>query len=301
MRESLIDGWRLGGAALHFILEHRPVRRYMLIATALLALFWAGAAVAGVLLRRHAGPLEYVLVGLGALYVLSLMVTAAAVGLAGLIAETLDDRPAGVGTGWRVVRERRGSIARWAVVDCLVGLPSRAVGSWSVDQLVSLLLGFGWGLLTFFALPTIAVTGANARDTARHSLRLVRSQWGEAVYSTVYLWLRAVVVFGVPAVASVAAGVLLIRASREFLGIVFFAAGAAGLALTYLLAQGARSVVTVVLYRFASEGVVYPAFPEELLHRSVRGPSAVINRIARRIEGDRLRRLRRRVLGELER
>jgi hypothetical protein len=91
--------------------------------------------------------------------------------------------------------------------------------------------------------------------------------------------------------------VLLIRAGAEITGAILFTAGVAGLALTYLLAQGARAVITVVLYRFAESARVYPAFPAELLERSVRGPSTVLSRIARRIEGDRLQRLRKRLLG----
>jgi len=300
MRESLSDGWRLGGASLRFILEHRPVRRYTLVAAAIVVVLWAAGAAAGVVLRRHAGPVEYVLIGVAGAYLLSLMVTAASVGLAGLVADCLDGRPVVASTGWEVVRRRRRAIAGWAIVDCAIGLPSRTIGSWSVDQFASILLGFGWGLLNFFAIPTIALTGYNARQTARHSLQLARRQWGDAVYGTVYLWLRAVVVFGLPSAASVAVGVLLIRAGAEFLGAVLFVAGVAGLALTYLLAQGAKSVITVVLYRFADSGMVYPGFPAELLHRSVRGPSSVINRIARRIEGERMQRLRRRLLGEAE-
>jgi hypothetical protein len=57
-------------------------------------------------------------------------------------------------------------------------------------------------------------------------------------------------------------------------------------------------VLTVVLYRYAESGTVYPAFPTELLERSLRGPSSLLRRLARRIEGDRTRRLRRRVLGD---
>jgi hypothetical protein len=98
----------------------------------------------------------------------------------------------------------------------------------------------------------------------------------------------------------VAGGVLLLRAGAELLGVLLLVAGVVGLALTYLLIQGARSVITVVLYRFVTSGTVYSAFPVELLERSVRGPSSAVNRVARRIEGDRLRRLRRRVLGDIE-
>jgi hypothetical protein len=120
------------------------------------------------------------------------------------------------------------------------------------------------------------------------------------VYSTVYLWVRAVVVFGLPAAAAAVVGVLLIRHGAVITGGALFATGVTGLALTYLLIQTARAVLTVVLYRFAESGTVYDAFPADLLERGLRGPSSMLRRVAARIEGDRVRRLRRRLLGGAE-
>jgi hypothetical protein len=300
MRDYLSSGWQLGGAALRFVLRDRTLQRFVLRATGVVLVIAAGVAVAAVALRREAGPVEYVLVGLAAYYCLSLMVTAVAVGVAGLVADSLDSRPVTPATGWHVIRRRRRSIAGWAVLDLLLGVPSRLVGSWTVEQLAVLALGFGWALLSFFAIPTIALTGGSAWSVARRSARLVRGHWGDAIYSTVYLWVRAVVLLGLPAAALVAVGVLLLRNDAEILGGALFASGVTGLALAFLATHVARAVLTVVLYRYADSGTVYPDFPAELLQRSVRGPSAVVRRLAQRIEGDRIRRLRRRVLGDLD-
>jgi hypothetical protein len=298
MGASLSDGWRLGGAALAFVSAHRPLQRFVLGAVTIVFAISVAGAVIAVMLRRQAGPVGYALVGLAAYYGLSVLVTAVSVGVAGLVAETLEGRPVTPATGWRVMRSRRRTIAGWALVDLVAGIPSRAIGSWTVDQLGVLLIGFGWSLVSFFAIPTIALTSASPLATARHSLRLVRGQWGDAVYSTVSLWVRAVVVFGLPSAGSAVVGVLLIRHGRVVAGGALFAAGVAGLALTYLLAQTARSVLTVVLYRYAEAGRIFEGFPAELIARGLRGPSSVARRIATRIESDRLLRLRRRVLGD---
>jgi hypothetical protein len=300
MRDYASDGWLLGGAALGFVLGNRALQRFVLLSAGITVVAAAGVAVAAVALRREAGPLGYVLVGLAAYYCLSLIVTAVAVGLAGLVGDSLDSRRLTPATGWQVIRRRRGSIAAWAVLDLALGMPSRVIGSWTVNQLGVVLLGFGWALLSFFAIPVIASTGGSPGATARRSLQLVRGQWGDAVYSTVYLWVRAAALFGVPAAVALAVGVLLIHDGAPVLGGALFAAGVSGLALAYLLTQTARAVLTVVLYRYADSGTVYPDFPAELLERSVRGPSSWLRRLTNRMEGDRIRRFRRRVLGDLE-
>jgi hypothetical protein len=79
MRDYASDGWRLGGAALAFVLENRALQRFVLVAAGIVVVAAAAVAVAAVALRREAGPLGYVLVGLAAYYCLSLMVTAVAV------------------------------------------------------------------------------------------------------------------------------------------------------------------------------------------------------------------------------
>jgi hypothetical protein len=300
MRRGVLDGWRLGGAAIGFVLANKPLQRYLLASLGCALVLSAGVAAAAVALRRDGGPLQYVLAGLGSLYLLSLIVTAVAVGVAGMVADGLDRREQSPADGWRIMRRRRRAIAGWALLDAAVGVPSRWIGSWTVDQIGALVLGFGWGLLSFFAIPTIALTGLGSWAAARRSLRLMRGRWGDAVYSTVYLWVRAAVEFGLPGAAGVAVGVLLIRHGTVFIGGLFFCAGVAVLALAFILAQAARTVITVVLYRYAESGTVYPAFPTELLDRSVRGPSNTFMRVARRVEGDRLRRVRDRLREALE-
>src|SRR3954469_7780674 len=87
MRDNLTDGWRLGGAALGFVLGSRALQRFVLTATTIVLAISAAVAVAAVLLRREAGPVGYALGGVGAYYCLSVMVTAVGVGVAGVAAE----------------------------------------------------------------------------------------------------------------------------------------------------------------------------------------------------------------------
>jgi hypothetical protein len=89
------------------------------------------------------------------------------------------------------------------------------------------------------------------------------------------------------------------RNGRVIIGAALFAAGVAGLALAYLVTQTACSVLTVVLYRYAESETVYGAFPVDLLERGVRGPSSIVRGLVQRIDSDRIRRVRRRVLSDI--
>jgi hypothetical protein len=63
MRDNLTDGWRLGGAALGFVLRNRPLQRFVVSAILIVLTISVVVAVAAVALRREAGPLGYGLVG----------------------------------------------------------------------------------------------------------------------------------------------------------------------------------------------------------------------------------------------
>ena len=294
---SVRDGWRLGGLALDFVLEQRPLWRYALTAVGAVAASGVIVGALAVILRRHSGPVVDVLAGMGAYYYFTAAITAASVGLAGMVARTFDGYPVTARNGWELVVRRRGAIAGWAGIDLAVGLPSRLIGSWAVDQLIVVVLGFGWALVSLLVIPAIALNGDGAGAAAQRSLRLMRRRWGDAVSGMVYIWLRAVVTIGLPGAAAAAAGVLLVTHHHPFLGGVLVAAGAGALALAALAAITARTVLAVAIFRFADSGTATAAFPEELLDRGVRPPAAVIRRIGRAAERKPVLALRRRILG----
>src|SRR5256885_10180054 len=76
MVDNLSAGWHLGGAAIAFVLRDRPLRRFLAGSMGTVVVIAAVVAALAVVLRRHAGPVEYVLVGVASSYCLNLMVTA---------------------------------------------------------------------------------------------------------------------------------------------------------------------------------------------------------------------------------
>ena len=298
MRHYVLDGWKLGGIALTFVRHSRPLQRFVIVAALGILLAEGAAGFFSVIVRRdNGGAIVDVLEAALATYLLAVATTAASVGLAGIVADALDGHTVRPTDGWRLIVRRRGAIVGWSAIDLVFGLPARIVGKSLLEQVTVVIFGFGWGLLSFFVMPAIALTQVPAHTAAREALHVVRQRWGTAVSGMVYLWLRAALIFGLPGVASAGVGILLVRGNHNILGALFVALGAGLVAVAFLLATAARAVLAVVLYRFAESGTVTEPFSADLLVRGLRPPSAVARRLAARIEGDRVRRLRERILG----
>lgn len=254
------------------------------------------AIAIGVIFVRHHGLLwQRALVLLALAYLAALLSGLAGVGLAGLSARVLDRHPAKASDGWWLMRKRFRQVAGWAVIVVFVGIPSRFLTGWGVDQLTAVLLGFGWAVLSFFAIPAIALRGDGPIAAGLRSLRLVGQRWGEQVVGMVYVWVRPAVFLGIPGVIAVVVGIVLERTGHDFIGWTIAVGGCLALAITYLLIVAAQSLLSVTLFRFAEGGEVHGSFDREQLERVLRGPAPLVTRTVRRLESDRTRRLRERV------
>jgi hypothetical protein len=92
-------------------------------------------------------------------------------------------------------------------------------------------------------------------------------------------------------------GVLLAAQGVDLLGWMLAAAGVVGLAITYALIISATSILAVALFRYA-EGVSPAAgFAPGQLERAMHGPSPLVLRVARRLDGERARNVRSKLTG----
>lgn len=289
------DGWALGGSALRLIRGQPGLRTYAVVAfVGMLALEIAHAAL--VLHYRHNGTIpQRLIVALLTAYVLAVLVNSVAVGLAGLSERILADQVPAAGEGWRLAGRRLPQVAGWALMVVLIGIPARVLTGWGVDQLAAVLFGFGWAVVSFFAIPAIALMGDGPLRAAERSLHLVRRFWAGQVAGMVYVWLRPALFVGLPGAAVLLVGVVLERTGHDYLGWTLGLAGAVLVAAAYLIAVCARSVLAVALFRLAESGAAPREFDQEALKRTMRSPTPVIERLARRLDGERLRKLRERL------
>ncbi len=289
------DGWDLGGAALRLAVDHPELRRFAAIAygSAIVAELLVSAGV--IFVRHHVALWQRPIVVIALAYLAALLSALAAVGLAGLSARLLDGAELRSADGWALMRQRFRQVAGWAAIVVLIGIPSRFLTGWGVDQLSAVLLGFGWAVLSFFAIPAIALRGDGPIAAGLRSLRLVGQRWGEQVVGMVYVWVRPAVFLGLPGALAVAGGIVLDRSGHDLLGWTIAVAGAFAIAIAYLVTVAAQSVLSVTLFRFAEGDEVHSAFSPEQLERVLRGPAPMVTRVVRRLEGKRTRRLRERI------
>src|SRR5262245_32270208 len=249
LRQSARDGWAVGGAAFDIARSARSIRPYVAGALAIVAIAGTALGATGVALRHHGSLLERIVFGVLSAYVMAVLSNAAAVGLAGLSNELLAGRQPEPALGWRLARRRLPQVAGWALVVVAVGLPTRLLTSWGVDQVAAILLGLSWGVLTLFVVPAIALAGGGPIEAARRSLHIVTGRWETQIAGMAYVWLRPILFVGVPGALLALAGVVLALEGVDLLGWTLAAGGIVVMAIAYALMVCSTSILAVALFR----------------------------------------------------
>jgi hypothetical protein len=189
------------------------------------------------------------------------------VALAAAAAQVLDGQDATVASGVAVARTRLTAVAGWAAMVASVNVVIRALQE-RTGPLGDLLLGgiaVAWGLVTFLAVPVIALEGSGPVETLKRSATVFRERWGEQVTGQVSIGAAVALAAVIPVVALVAIGV---AAGGVVLGICV--AAALALALIAIVVSTALSqIFAVALYRFAVGRGATGAFTEAELASAV--------------------------------
>lgn len=176
------------------------------------------------------------------------------VALAGAAAASFDGRPIGVREALGISRKRLGRIAQWSLLAAGVGLLLEQIASRipGAGRLASWLLGAAWSLATIFAVPLLALEGAGPLETAKGSVHLIKSKWGEGITGlagigvwTVFATIPVGILFGVG---------FGIRNRDATLSAALIAIAVGAILLVSALSLAAQQVFSVALYRYASAG-----------------------------------------------
>lgn len=209
------------------------------------------------------------------IYLATVAVTFFAVGLAGAADAAFRGEPDASKAGFALARSRIAPICGWALVSALLGTLFNLLESEENigAQIVGYILGAAWALVTFLAIPVIAIEGTGPIETVKRSVSIFRQRWGEQITGQVSIGGIVFLIGFLPALLLIAVGIYLAINQSSSTGLagggVLIAAGVIVFVLAAVVASALRGIFGVALYRFAVEGHGSGPFTSEDLERAV--------------------------------
>ena len=204
------------------------------------------------------------------LYILAFVGIFFSVGLAATADKLFRGEQASVKDGIAVARANLGNISGWAFVSTVVGvLISLLEDQGPAGAIIGRFLDVGWALITFLAVPVIAIEGTGPIETLKRSGSLFKGRWGQQITGNVAIG-GAVLLLGVlPAAALIVLGVLL-WSTTGFGGALLVIIGVIGLAVAMLIQKALSGIFGVALYHYAAEGATIGGFTKEEIESAVK-------------------------------
>jgi hypothetical protein len=269
-------GWDLTKKSWRLLRSQPGLTAYPVVGGLLSVLAFAVLAGPGfVLLDTDASAAGYVLIAIG-IYLASLSATFFGVALAAAADRAFQGEQVTLGTGVSVASSHFGAIAGWAFVSAVVGVVMSILQSQRglAGPLIAALGGAAWGLITFLAIPVIAIEGTGPIATIRRSAHLFKERWRGQVTGNIAIG-GGVFLFGtLPAIALIVLGLILWNndgsGDAVALGAVVAFVGATLLVVTLVIAQALRQVFGIALYRWTADGTAVAGFTEAELSSAVK-------------------------------
>ena len=259
-------GWALSKKSWGLLNEHRQLIRFPLyggIATSLLTIVTLGPGLYLFDQGSLGGAIPLVVLGI---YVLSVVGLYFSVGLAACADMIFRGEQATMSDGLAVSRSRFSQICGWAAVSTAISVVMGALENQGGlgGQIAARVVGTAWSLVTFLAVPVIAIEGTGPFQTLKRSASMFKKRWGQQIAGDVVIG-GAVFLLGVlPAILLIVAGVL-VWSSASFAGALLVVIGAIVFLIAMLISNALRGIFGVALYRYALDGEAVGGFtPAEL-------------------------------------
>jgi hypothetical protein len=264
-------GWALTKKSWGLLNEHRSLIRFPLygaVATILPAIVFLGPGLYLLDKDTLAGAIPLLVIGVYALSVIGFYFS---VGLAACADMIFRGQEATVADGLAIARSRFAQICGWAAVSTAISVVMGALENQGGigGQIAARLVGMAWSLVTFLAVPVIAIEGTGPVATIKRSASMFRQRWGQQITGNIAIG-GAVFLFGVlPSVLLIVAGVV-VWSSASFLGALLVVIGALALAISLLVSKALTGIFGVALYRYALDGQAVGGFTAEELESTVK-------------------------------
>lgn len=264
-------GWGLTKKSWTLLNGHRKLIRFPLygaLATVPLAILFLGPGLYLLDKDSLAGAIPLLVIGV---YALSVVGFYFSVGLAAAANMIFDGQPATVADGLAVSRANFSQICGWAAlstaISVLMGVLENQGGI--AGNVVARLVGMAWSLVTFLAVPVIAIEGTGPLQTLKRSASIFRQRWGQQITGNIAIGAAVFLIGVLPAIVLIVAGVAL-WSSASFLGALLVVIGALVLAIAMLVSRALSGVFGVALYRYALDGQAVGGFTQDELESAVK-------------------------------
>jgi hypothetical protein len=264
-------GWALTKKSWGLLNEHRALIRFPLygaIATTLLAIVFLGPGLYLLDKNTLAGAIPLLVIGV---YVLSVVGFYFSVALAACADLIFRGEEASVADGLAVARARFSQICGWAAISTAISVAMGVLENQGGigGQIAARLVGMAWSLVTFLAVPVIAIEGTGPVQTLKRSASMFRERWGQQITGNIAIGAAIFLIGVLPAAILIVAGIAL-WSSASFLGALLVVIGALVLAIAMLISRALSGIFGVALYRYALDGEAVGGFTVEELESAVR-------------------------------
>jgi hypothetical protein len=264
-------GWALTKKSWALLNSHRELVRFPLfggIATIILGLIFLGPGAFA--LDQHSYGIGVPLIVIG-IYVLSVVGIYFSVGLAACADRIFRGESATFGDGVAVANSRFGAICGWAALSTaiavFIGVLENQGGA--LGDIAGRLVGAAWSLVTFLAVPVIAIEGTGPFPTLKRSASLFRERWGQQITGNLAIGGIVFLLGFLPGIALIVVGVV-IWPSVGVAGGALVVIGALVVCVALLVSKALSGIFGVALYRYALEGEVVGGFTQDDLESAVR-------------------------------
>jgi membrane-anchored glycerophosphoryl diester phosphodiesterase (GDPDase) len=212
------------------------------------------------------------------LYLLTLVTAVVQAALTVSAAAELEGGHSSLGHGLGTAFGRLGRLARWAfggtVVNLLVGLlrgnNSGGLVSVIFRNVLAAAADVMWQLITFFVMPAMMLDDLGMIDAIKKSASTFKQRWGTQLSGGVRIGGLIGLIAVLPAILALVIGVVLVTAGVPAAGVPLAVIGLIVLIVAGLILSAIRGVFSVVLYRFATQGICEGGFTEQQLAGAVK-------------------------------
>jgi len=265
-------GWALTKKSWALLNEHRELIRFPLYGALLtipLAIVFFGPGLYLLGQKTYGGAIPLLVAGI---YVLSVVGVYFAVGLAAAANKVfLGEANVTVADGLTVARSRFPEICGWAALSTAIGLLMGLLEDQggAFGQIAARLVGMAWALVTFMAVPVLAIEGTGPFTTLKRSAAIFKDKWGQQITGNIAIG-GAIALLGVlPAALLIFAGFLLWPSSGAA-AVVLILIGVVIMCVALLISKALSGVFGVALYRYAIDGEAVGGFTQEELESAVK-------------------------------